>query len=617
MHRRIFPSWPGLLTALSIVMVLSVDAAPNVVIWDAQSPLTGDLNTVSPAAWRPVPTEIFSLEKDPLKAASDPGYYGREYTFSGDAVVENASVVALFESQKGTVTLYAKAPAGSQPAVGGASLASARRVVDLVPLQLKALSPVISEIVVVRNTGDEAALEVFFSAGRSAPVPAMFVFDRTGIVEIRPDESMKGFSLRGAMEHVIAPDFIGDDLIFSAKHYDSAATLSVPAENVLLGLLKGEDAELVMTWPKGGQQLNLGLSEGTADGRLIESIDFNNAGQGFYLSALRAPGIWHRETLTAAYLEQDVTSEWKRPFPAKWRTQLLESRVRTSFGFRDVKGEIWRGVPGSYIYPVWFDGEEARFHLSKKIPPKGEALVYFLEGRDTPLDVSTPSDILKATLGRPACEAILDFAGRKLRTHHRRADALTHRACTCGYTEAIQALFENKLEVAKKDDVAHSLEDMVYFVQAHVDRINEYRKFADEMTGYLRMKAASNTNLASYLKGLEEIVQQIPQEYEVQKENMKSMPYAEELVQRTMALTGRLADKNLDAYMRLLDEWRAMGGAQDYVVARCHMITRQFAQEAGYGCAAQADAVAFAAEIRARCKQVLRNPDGYEIWSDY
>jgi hypothetical protein len=613
MRRRITYLWLGLFIAFNGSLVVSASATPNVVIWDAQSLLAGGLNPARSAIWRPVPAEIFGQEKDPLKAASDPGYYGREYSFSGDAVVENQNLAAVFESQNGTVTLFAKDGAGSTPGAGGFG----RRMVNLVPLQLKSLSPVISEIVVVRNTGDEAALEVSFSVKGSAPVSALFAFDRTGIVEVRPGESMKGFSLRSPIEYAIAPDFIGDDLIYAAKDYARATSVSVPAANVLVGLLKGEDAELVMTWPTGQQQVNLALRAGSTEGQLIESIDFENAGQSFYLAALRAPGIWHRESLTAAYLEQDVTSEWKPPFPAKWMTQLVESRVRTSFKFRDEKGEIWRGVPGSYIYPVWFEGADARFHLSKKIPPKGEALIYCLEGSNTPPDVSTPTDILKATLGRPACEAILDFAGRKLRTHHRRTDALTHRACTCGYTEAIQVFFEKKQEVEKKADVASSLDDMVFFVQAHVDRIGEYRRFADEMTVYLRAQSAANAKLAPYLAGLEQTIQQIPQEYEVQKENMKSMPYTEELVQRTMALTGKQEDGNLDAYMELLKDWRAMGGAQDYVVARCHMIVRQLAQEAGYGCAEQAGAVAIAAEIRSRCKQVLRNPDGYEIWSDY
>jgi hypothetical protein len=84
-----------------------------------------------------------------------------------------------------------------------------------------------------------------------------------------------------------------------------------------------------------------------------------------------------------------------------------------------------------------------------------------------------------------------------------------------------------------------------------------------------------------------------------------------------VALASKNDTNNTKAYMELLDAWRAMGGAQDYVVARCHEITRQLCQQTGYGCVSQPKAVALAQEIRARCRACLRNPDGYEIWDDY
>jgi hypothetical protein len=119
------------------------------------------------------------------------------------------------------------------------------------------------------------------------------------------------------------------------------------------------------------------------------------------------------------------------------------------------------------------------------------------------------------------------------------------------------------------------------------------------------------------LESLEQIAAQIPHEYEVQKENMKSLDYAGELTRQTLALTSKKEPTNLKAYMDLLKAWRAMGGAQDYVVAQCHTITRKLFQEAGYGCVSQPKAVALAEEIRKRCRQCLRNADGYEIWAEY
>jgi hypothetical protein len=82
-------------------------------------------------------------------------------------------------------------------------------------------------------------------------------------------------------------------------------------------------------------------------------------------------------------------------------------------------------------------------------------------------------------------------------------------------------------------------------------------------------------------------------------------------------LTARKDPNNVKAYAELLKAWREMGGAQDYVLAKCHTITRNLYQAAGYGCGALPDAVSLAEEIRARCRQTLRNPDGYEIWADY
>ena len=137
------------------------------------------------------------------------------------------------------------------------------------------------------------------------------------------------------------------------------------------------------------------------------------------------------------------------------------------------------------------------------------------------------------------------------------------------------------------------------------------------MVHFLQESRSSSPGLKPFLENLEQIAQQIPQEYDVQRENMKSMKFADGLSRQTMALTRRKAPDNLEAYMDLFKAWRAMGGAQDYVLAQCHSIARKLFQEAGYGCVKEPGAPEVAKEIRARCRQILRNPDGYEIWADY
>lgn len=599
-----------------IAQIARPGASRNLVLWDTLSPVGDRLKPEDRSGWKAVPNDLLRLEKDPLKASSDPGYYGRDYSFAGDAVVETPGLIAVFRSAKGRATLYCKPDSSGKDKGSGLADWIGGKVVEVSPVRVEDGSATISRLEILRNADDEIVLKVGFSHAGSPQAAGIFSFDRTGIVEVKPVEQMKQVRLSISMEYGVVPSFVGDDLIYGAAEHSATGVLSVPAENLFLGLLPGESKELVVTWPKGKQRVSLRVGEENGKPR-IQSIDLENDAQSFYLAALTAPGIWHKEALTPDYLEKDVRIQWKRPFPARWKTQLYEEDLKTTFVFREFRGDIWRGVAGSYDYPAWFSGEDAFYHFSKKVPPRGESLIYCLEERDTPLTVSTPADMLKQTLGREASEPILDVGGRKLRTHHRRGGTGVRRACTCGCTEAIQVVFEAGEEVNRKEDIQGAVDDMIYFVHCHVERINEYRQFADEVLRTLEKRRQTSQELKPFLDSLEEIARQIPQECEVQKENMKTFGYADDLSRKTIALTARKDPNNVKAYMELLKAWREMGGAQDYVMAKCHTITRNLCQAAGYGCAALPYAVSLAEEIRARCRQTLRNPDGYEIWADY
>jgi len=533
----------ALLTLLTIAAALSalqpLQAATNIILWDTSSTLAVPLNIEERSAWKQVPNDLLVLEGDPPKASSDPGYYGRDYALQGDAVVENHHLLAVFSSKQGRVVLYSKTDP-TRPADNRFR----QKLAEVVPFATGTHPGIIRHIEIVRNATDQVALQVAFSAKDTDEVSAVFAFDNTGLVEIKPAQHLKTLRVLGRIEYGIVPSFIDDDLVYAPADYASATPLCIPSENFFLGLLEGDGRELVLTWPSSRQQLRLFPADPGSGKSLFQSIEFDPDGQTLYLAALSTPGIWHREALLPAYLEKDVTIDWKKPFPAKWKTQLYEAGVKTSFAFRASKGEIWRGVPGSYNYPVWFEGDRALFHLSKKVLPKGEALIYFLEGQDTPLSISTPVDILKATLGRPVCDPILDIAGRKLRTHHRRGGQGVRRACTCGCTEVIQAVFESGEEVAKKEEIKEALDDMIYFVHHHVERIEEYRRFADDLIKLLHAQAGSTPGLKPYLESLEPIAAQIGQEYDVQRENMKSFAYADDLSRETLALASQKAPRN-------------------------------------------------------------------------
>ena len=137
------------------------------------------------------------------------------------------------------------------------------------------------------------------------------------------------------------------------------------------------------------------------------------------------------------------------------------------------------------------------------------------------------------------------------------------------------------------------------------------------MSKFLQATASSRPELKGYLDNLAQIVQRIPDEHNIQRENIKSLEYAEELSRRTLALLRKKDPKNLPTCLDLGKAWRGMGGAQDGLLGEYHMIVRKLFQETGYRCLNQPKTVDVAREIRNRCRQCLRNPDGYEIWPNY
>jgi hypothetical protein len=569
-------------------------------VWDTQASFAGEVNLADRVGWKVI---------DSSKSDQAP------YTFQGDAVVENQHVTVAFCSGRGRVSIYAKADS------------NAKRV-EFVPLELKGKPAKITDCTLLRNTGDEKALEVSFSGpGPESKLSAVFSFGGREIVAIEPAKAMKGISLLSTIEYGVVPGFLGDDLVFEAREYPATSALHVPCDSLFVGLLKGRNDMLVVTWPAGAQKMTL-VPDNQAGDRLVESVDFDNDGTSIYLALLHAPNIWHKEELKPAYLEKDVTMDWTRPFPAKWKTQLLEAGVKTTFGFRESRKEIWRAAIGYYVYPVWFEGDKAYFHLGKKIPPRGDSLIYYLEGTGASGAHVSAVDILKETLDRETCDRKLAWRGRKpldlvrpvspIDSHDSAKYLARGRAvATCAVTQNLTSIFEAGAEVARRDEVKAGVEDMVYFIAQHRKRIETYMDFARDMEDFLKRAGQNQPDLRPFLGQMEAIAQEIPQEYDRVKDTIRDLDYAAQLARQTEALAREKSPNNLKAFTDLGQKWRAMGGAQDDLIRVFHTTTRKLFQKTGYGCADVPDALEIAREIRKRCQECLSNPSSYEIWADY
>ncbi|MFC1717733.1 hypothetical protein ACFL6S_28995 [Candidatus Poribacteria bacterium] len=513
----------------------------------------------------------------------------------GDMVLENQYLIVVFHSGSGKIIIYSKS-------------GQKRAEVTLRHFREEATNGIYCKI--LQNTGDVTDIAVYSSA-ESERSSAVFSFSKEQLIQIKPAGNTNGMSILSPMEFAVIPNFISDDLVLAPKDYP-LETLNVPSENLLLGLLEGEDSMLVVTWPDGNQKVRLTRK----DENLFGAIDFENDGKNLSLAILDAPGIWHREVLKRSYLEKNIAIEWKRPFPAKWITQLYEDGVKTTYTFRDSRKErFWRAGLGRYTYPVWFEGETAFYRLGKKIPPKEESLVYYLERKGTPDSVSTPVDILRETLDEETYERIIDAEGRQNRSSD--PPGCDYDAATCAITDKLKVIFEAGEEVQKKESIKVGTEDMTYFMTIERGRAEEYKAFAHEMMALLTQMENDRPELKEYLDELKEITGEIIAIYKHERENIGDVEYMRELSEETQALAQRSAPGNLEAFMKLKGRWTSMGGAVEDVNRALHTTTRKLFQRAGYGCVTQSEAVDAAKKIRKRITKCLRRPSPYEIWPDY
>src|SRR5262249_50627641 len=90
---------------------IPLNAAAKLILWDTMTRRGGALSVDDRSGGEAGASDLLQLEAQPAKASSDPGYYGRDYSFKGDAVVENDKLVVVFWGTKGQVVVFNKAGA--------------------------------------------------------------------------------------------------------------------------------------------------------------------------------------------------------------------------------------------------------------------------------------------------------------------------------------------------------------------------------------------------------------------------------------------------------------------------------------------------------------------------
>lgn len=249
------------------------------------------------------------------------------------------------------------------------------------------------EAIPVDSAGSEAAL----TCGRAdAPsAAAHLTLDCDGALGIRPLKSGCGIVLETPLDFAILPSRQLDDTIYELADGGAHGEWHVPPENLLVGLCAEGNRMIVLAWS--GTLPSVTLRRNAAAGTpaaATTTVRLMFGDGAIFVGLFDTAGIWYRRDLEGLPLEQPLVQPWQRPFAARWITQLPEGDLPVTFEILDQpKPTFWRAGPGFYVYPAWFEQDRLVLQLGPKIPARGTALVYALEGHPR-----TPYAFLRARL---------------------------------------------------------------------------------------------------------------------------------------------------------------------------------------------------------------------------
>jgi len=292
------------------------------------------------------------------------------HQFRGDAVFFNDKLAIVVRPTGRGAEVYSRTAGGLRH----------RATVGHVAMFSSWLDP-IEKLGIVDNGPAAVMLEATFRTGKPASLRLRLTAGE-GILEIRPGEGAAAVVALTRTRYAVVPDFFADDLVFDPKKWPGAY---LPTENTFLGLLDGGNAFLMCVWESSRQDVTIARASQGKQRELCLSAIQCRKGKRVWLAFLEGAGIWHgAERL---FDPRHAQGGWTPPFEAKWRCSLVK---------RAPIAASWDVAEGPRINQVSGRNE-------------GPCLVYPIDRtRATPLTVTCPTDVLRATLGVGPCQYILD-----------------------------------------------------------------------------------------------------------------------------------------------------------------------------------------------------------------
>jgi hypothetical protein len=474
------------------------------------------------------------------------------------------------------------------------------------------------------------------------------------------------------------PDFFADDILFDARKVP-IDKIELPSENFLLHFTGKQDAIVMAVFENRAQDVRVTIAGTGADRAITGSeIDFGKKGSKIWVAVLEGPGMWHSIDVTPADIKKIMPLDWKMPFIAQWRVDFTRQDGLTdswdmllpdkqSNGFikpswlaqdgqisaasRTATGEVdrdaykpggpasdrigpdrkrWTTVLGHIFYPCWSDSEGRGFLQPlehKRVTFDGPVLIYPLTRlAQTPIDLYTPVDIVRNTLGVGPCQYLLDVEGQK-QEHVGRA--------TCHVRSLLNETYGAGQQKSKRKEIENYLGDALDFVTHIRSRVLAYQAFGHELRKYFAEQREAHPELKDGLDSLDALAAQIDERVEPRLQTILKDPVLKATIAEVVedhveptppALAAQLnrdfiakglpdyegADWEAKLKKEYTDPLTHIGGPQDDMVGECRWVVKSLRQKAAMLMATDPRMAPVATEIRARTQKMLRGGAAYE-----
>jgi hypothetical protein len=514
------------------------------------------------------------------------------HTFKGHAFIANDRVVVSFANRSGFPQVSLQTDAGLQsgsalvPLVGPAPASPSDAAGSYV-------LPVIVSVRILENTTAAVAVEATFSTGGREVTATYRLTMGQPILEVRPGPAAGRLAIRGYYASAVVPNFFGDDWFRDADKL--SPRIGLPAENFFLAL-RG-DSMVMCVWASPNLNVD-GIWE--AYGEKPTFTDFEvecHPGKPMWLAfvgGVRWGGPTDAEQQGS---EQEITMRWRLPFAAKWRIWALDSDSRSWFQpplfDTGSKRVITRQKVGAGAVTIAAD--VVKVHRPSSPDPqhplvKFQPLVFYPldRNKETPLDVFTPMDVLRNTLGVGPCQYVLDTEGLG-----------SEEAAT---PEVVAAWLEKWLARPDAADAGKEIKSRLDAMTAHVDRVWD-RVVAYDALADLLAKRCGKIRILPAAEAFQVVAIDQTRETKEAKEKVAAV------VARLMAAIEKSESPKLAAEDAAT--LRNAGAAIDRALAECRMALRELKQAAR---AVEWDEKVMAGEkelvreIRAQVEEALNPP---------